>query len=183
MKDIFKETPNIVSFDFDDTLSMSVYEIPADYSEFSFEYPTRMSSEIKNIIQELYNAGTTIYLVTSRKDNLENRQEVVNFLKENNILGYFKDLIFTGTDKAHTLKQIGSEYHFDDDKHEFKVLKNIYPDSNLNFVHIKHPETPGEVKDSDNWEFEVLNSLQNFLRKQGFLKEYNYIKKLRNKWL
>lgn len=178
INDILQETPNIVSFDFDDTLSMPIYEISSDYSEFSFENPTKLSQKIKKIIEDFHAKGATIYLITSRKDTPENRAEVSKFLTDNNIRHYFTDLIFTGDDKAQTLKEIGSEIHFDDDEYEFKILKEKYPESHLKFIQIKHEEEPGKFRSEEDWIFKRLSSLSYELQKLNSFKALKELRRL-----
>jgi acid phosphatase class B len=167
IQDIMANPPKVASFDFDDTLSFGVFKVPNSDEWFESYQVTdrRMSPIIKDIIQKLYQAGTAIYMVTSRKDTVKNRIEVTEFLKENSVLNIFKELIFVGNDKAHKLQEIGSELHFDDDNHEFKYLKQEYPNTKTEFIQIQHTLIPGEISGQEgNWTMQKLGLLAKFLK-------------------
>lgn len=77
--------PAMASFDFDDTLQFNIYRVPEDWANYEVT-GHRMSPIIKDIITRLSAAGTTLYMVTSRKDSPENRVEVIEFLQANGML-------------------------------------------------------------------------------------------------
>ena len=118
-----KETPKVVSFDFDDTLAL------VD-SEYQYIGP---NSPLLSLFAEFQNRGFKVYIVTSR---LEKNEEMyrergdmtVNlFISEH---GLSPDgIIFTNLeDKVHTLKRIGAVLHFDDDEFEMAAIEQGAPE-------------------------------------------------------
>lgn len=183
IEDLLSNPPKIVTFDFDETLSMPVFQVPHDYAEFDDEdAPRKISSKMKALLSGLHGRGSAIYLVTSRKDTPENKQEVMQFLEDNGIIHYFRDFVFTGADKSHTLEILKSELHFDDDEYEFHSLKKDYPDTQVKFVQIEHPEEAGSERSEDNWNFKSLNSLERVLKRYGLSSEAIRVKELNKKW-
>lgn len=177
LKDLIDKVPKVASFDFDDTISISVYSVPENYEDIDIT-DKKVSQKIKGVIQELYQLRTQIYLVTSRRDTIKNREHVINFLKQNEIFHYFKDFIFVGDDKSHALNAIKSELHFDDDEYEFKILLKDYPNSAVKFIQIEHSNEVGALRDENTWNFKKLNGLKAFFKNYNLSKELNMLIKL-----
>ena len=134
----------VATFDFDETLAIWGYD---DY-EKQYAYPN-----LQTFLQliKLKNAGYDIHVVTSRHSSRS--KQVLDFIQNEEIVLYPKterekrikisDLIdeenihFAGGDKAHILKDLNSEIHFDDDETEFEIYSKLYPDNQMNFYHIK----------------------------------------------
>ena len=117
-----ESSPKIITVDFDDTLKMT-------------DSDTMNGPVIQELIK-LKNAGATIYIVTSRWNNAENRIELREFLDELKKEPYNLTIdafyLTSGDDKWYTLSGMKeilphgavSDMHFDDDNHEFRELKS-----------------------------------------------------------
>jgi hydroxymethylpyrimidine pyrophosphatase-like HAD family hydrolase len=134
----------VATFDFDETLAIWSYD---DYEKQS-AYPN-----LQTFLQliKLKSAGYDIHVVTSRHSSRS--KPVYNFIQNEEIILYPKtdkekrikisDLIdkenvhFAGGDKAHILKDLNSEIHFDDKAEEFELYSKLYPDDQMKFYHIK----------------------------------------------
>ena len=134
----------IATFDFDETLAIWSYD---DYEKQS-AYPN-----LQTFLQliRLKNQGYDIHIVTSRHANRS--AQVLDFIQNDEIVLKpntdqekrikISDLIdqenihFAGGDKAHILKDLNSEMHFDDDEEEFEIFSKLYPEDEMKFYHIK----------------------------------------------
>jgi acid phosphatase class B len=121
-------SPEVVTFDFDDTILMT-----RDDSDWGVV----QDKPNKNVIKDLHywsRNADRIYIVTSRYRNREGkghypkghpayRTSIEDFLKEQGI--YVNGVYFTnGKLKAPTLQKLGSELHYDDDPEEIRVAKS-----------------------------------------------------------
>jgi acid phosphatase class B len=121
---IIENADDVVSFDFDSTISMPEWDVEeGDYvrDNDGMEVAT-LNEEIAQKIKEYKENGYTVYLITSRYDRW--RDETEQFLKDHNLFQYFDDVIFTnGAWKADTCKRKGVKIHYDDDIEELRRLK------------------------------------------------------------
>jgi hypothetical protein len=120
------EKDNIVSFDFDDTIFMLDWDFEnSDFVRDENGNPTgKLNTKIAKKIKEYKTNGYTVYLITSRYAVW--REEVENYLKDNNLMGYIDDVIFTnGESKSITCKKLGVVKHYDDDRVEIRDLENV----------------------------------------------------------
>lgn len=142
----------IATFDFDETLAIWSYD---DYDKQS-AYPN-----LQTFLQliRLKNQGYDIHIVTSRHSSRST--QVFDFIQNDEIVLYPKtdqekrikinDLIdkenihFAGGDKAHILKDLNSEMHFDDDEEEFEIFSKLYPEAQIKFYHIQLLDKEGNV--------------------------------------
>jgi FMN phosphatase YigB (HAD superfamily) len=136
-KFIEEETPKVISFDFDDTLSL------VD-SEYQYIGPNKPLLEL---FREFQNRGFKVYIVTSRLEKNEEMYKergdmtVELFITEH---GLNPDrIIFTNLeDKVHTLRRNGAVLHFDDDEFEIAAIDQIAPE--IGAVQINY--TNGAIK-------------------------------------
>lgn len=175
LEHIISESPKVISFDFDDTLSMSNY-IPKEDGSHRDEEPERiMPAEIKNILMKIKEdlPDVIIHMVTSREDSSENREEVRKFLEKNKVLQYFSGLHFVGGDKALKLIDLNSEFHFDDNKREFEELNKI--PNNVGQVHLEYKNKPEEKRIPH---IKKINSLKLFFKKNNMHEELKYLERI-----
>jgi len=110
-----KRTPEIATFDFDDTLYFT---------------DTKSATPMVQAAKDLIAKGAKIYIVSSRKNEPFNRGFIANFAKENRIGLSSSPLQLDGihlTDerpKLDTLLQLGSEMHFDNDPEVGTEIEN-----------------------------------------------------------
>jgi hypothetical protein len=110
-----KRTPEIATFDFDDTLYFT---------------DTKSATPMVQAAKDLIAKGAKIYIVSSRKNEPFNRGFIANFAKANKIDLSSSPLQLDGihlTDegpKLDTLLQLGSEMHFDDDPEVGAEIEN-----------------------------------------------------------
>tara|TARA_R110000824_G_scaffold54914_1_gene151413 strand:- start:196 stop:942 length:747 start_codon:yes stop_codon:yes gene_type:complete len=142
----------VATFDFDETLAIWGYD---DY-EKQHSYPN-----LQTFLQliRLKNLGYDIHIVTSR--HASRSKPVFDFIQNDEIVLYPKtekekrikisDLIdkenihFAGGDKAHILKDLNSNVHFDDDETEFEIFSKLYPEAQIKFYHIQLLDLDGNV--------------------------------------
>ena len=111
-----QKEPTVVTFDFDDTLSLSHWGEEED--EWVHDGPHK---PFISKLQQYKNQGNTVYVVTSRSEKYEpkalenpNQRAVQEFLDEHGIS--VDGVYFTnGQSKIETLLQLGSTVHHDDD--------------------------------------------------------------------
>lgn len=104
----------IVSFDFDDTLGETICFEGQDIIMPISKWTSKLREHINN--------GDTCYIVTARFNTVENKQEIANFLQENQLS--VKDIICTN----HNLKgeycfNMGIQLHYDDDEDHLRDCK------------------------------------------------------------
>jgi FMN phosphatase YigB (HAD superfamily) len=113
------EEARIVTFDFDDTLIR--YDSDWEYKDDN--------NHIIDLFKRFYNAGYKVFIVTTRLQKHEaspDRINVAQFVKEHNLP--VAGVIFTeGEDKVHTLQDLNSLLHFDDDDFEWAAIEQKAP--------------------------------------------------------
>ena len=135
----------IVTFDFDNTIAMSHMVIGPD-GDVKYEFDGYNDQIIAKIKEHIQNQDE-IHIVTSRiktKEGMFPEDTIPKHLERLNLQGYFLPhrLHYTdGQPKIQTLRQIGSEMHWDDDVEEMISLKSspiryknpydLLPDSDL----------------------------------------------------
>jgi hypothetical protein len=104
------DKPEIVTVDFDDTLKME---------------DSGTANPI--VINQIKKEAKPVHIVTSRKDTPENRKEIEDFVKENEL--NIKDIHFTNLErKSKVLQSINSIKHYDNDSREWKNIENNAPE-------------------------------------------------------
>lgn len=109
----------VVTFDFDDTLLLTVSD------ENRGIRPAGVNGPILMQLVDHIQAGDEVHIVTSRLERLEHEDDgwpaVADFLSEHGLEGlpvHFTD----GDPKTETLARLGSKKHFDDDQWEIDTL-------------------------------------------------------------
>jgi hypothetical protein len=129
----------IITFDFDDTLKINAKDV------FGKDFPR---DEYIKQLKDYLNSGNNVYIVTSRDNTHENRQDIEDFLSSENLPKL--DIHFTnGKLKKDTLLKLDSSLHFDDDIEELKALKS----TGINTINTDD----GELKAFYKKYFEKLN--------------------------
>ena len=111
--------PKVVSFDFDDTLTLLD-------SEYNYKAPNKF---VVSLFKKFKEKGFKVLIVTSRMEKFEsdeNRLAVKDFVDE---MGLKPDGIYftEGQDKAPLLKNLDVVLHFDDDEYEWAALEAHAP--------------------------------------------------------
>jgi hydroxymethylpyrimidine pyrophosphatase-like HAD family hydrolase len=120
----------IVTFDFDDTLTLPHYDEEEELWTSGLEPNKKTISALKKFASN----GYEVKIVTSRHGTGKHKKDVATFAKKYSLP--VKDIIFTnGKDKVHTLLRIGSVLHYDDDPHELSLIKS----KGIKTIHIVHP--------------------------------------------
>ena len=120
----------IVTFDFDDTLTLPHYDEEEELWTTGLEPNKKTISAMKKFASK----GYEVKIVTSRHGTGNHKKDVATFTKKHNLP--VKDIIFTnGKYKADTLERIGSVLHYDDDTEELSRIKS----KGIKVIHIKHP--------------------------------------------
>ena len=120
----------IVTFDFDDTLTLPHYDEEEELWTAGLEPNKKTISALKKFASK----GYEVKIVTSRHGTGKHKKDVATFAKKHNLP--IKDIIFTnGKYKADTLERIGSVLHYDDDTEEISRIKS----KGIKTVYIKHP--------------------------------------------
>lgn len=120
----------IVTFDFDDTLTLPHYDEEEELWTTGLEPNKKTISAMKKFASK----GYEVKIVTSRHGTGNHKKDVATFTKKHNLP--VKDIIFTnGKYKADTLERIGSVLHYDDDTEEISRIKS----KGIKVIHIKHP--------------------------------------------
>lgn len=120
----------IVTFDFDDTLTLPHYDEEEELWTSGLEPNKKTISALKKFASK----GYEVKIVTSRHGTGKHKKDVATFAKKHNLP--IKDIIFTnGKYKADTLERIGSVLHYDDDTEEISRIKS----KGIKTVYIKHP--------------------------------------------
>ena len=111
----------IITFDFDNTIAMSYMDTRGDTAKPVFQ---QYNDEIVEKIKKNIDKGNEVYIVTSRKENLESyfpKQSIPYHLKQLGLDGYFlPDRLFytNGKSKYPILLKLKTEMHYDDDIEE-----------------------------------------------------------------
>ena len=120
----------IVTFDFDDTLTMPRWDEEEGLWMTGLEPNKKTISAMKKFASK----GYEVKIVTSRHGMGNHKIDVAMFTKKHNLP--VKEIIFTnGKYKADTLERIGSVLHYDDDTEEISRIKS----KGIKIIHIKHP--------------------------------------------
>ena len=120
----------IVTFDFDDTLTLPHYDEEEELWTSGLEPNKKTISAMKKFASK----GYEVKIVTSRHGTGNHKKDVATFTKKHNLP--VKDIIFTnGKYKADTLERLGSVLHYDDDTEEISRIKS----KGIKVIHIKHP--------------------------------------------
>ena len=120
----------IVTFDFDDTLTLPHYDEEEELWTSGLEPNKKTISALKKFASN----GYEVKIVTSRHGTGKHKKDVAMFTKKHNLP--VKGIIFTnGKYKADTLERIGSVLHYDDDTEEISRIKS----KGIKVIHIKHP--------------------------------------------
>lgn len=120
----------IVTFDFDDTLTLPHYDEEEELWTTGLEPNKKTISAMKKFASK----GYEVKIVTSRHGTGNHKKDVATFTKKHNLP--VKDIIFTnGKYKADTLERLGSVLHYDDDTEEISRIKS----KGIKVIHIKHP--------------------------------------------
>ena len=134
-----KELPPAISFDMDDTIYLTRWDYEnKDYIRDEKGNPAGdLNEDIAQKIKDFKVKGYKVFIITSRYAIW--RKETEEFLRDNNLMGYIDDVIFTnGAWKAKTCKRNGVKIHFDDDPEEIRRLK--YKD--IKGIKVKNPYVP-----------------------------------------
>ena len=79
------------------------------------------------VINQIKKETKPVHIVTSRKDTPENRKEIEDFVKENEL--NIKGIHFTNLDrKSKKLNDLNSIKHYDNDPREWKNIENNAPE-------------------------------------------------------
>jgi 8-oxo-dGTP pyrophosphatase MutT (NUDIX family) len=119
----------VVTFDFDNTIVKSFLNKTTDGEEhYMFG---GVNEEIIKRIKKFKDSGTTVFIVTSRRNDLEADESSVKVLIKQ--LGIEVDAVFytNGELKAQKLYELGSRLHYDDDPKEreaIEAFKNLHKD-------------------------------------------------------
>ena len=120
----------LVTFDFDDTLTMPYWSDEDGYWTSGSEPNKKTISAMKKFATK----GYDVKIVTSRHGTGDHKRTIATFVKKHNLP--VKDIIFTnGKWKADTLERLGSVLHYDDDTYEISRIKS----KGIKIVHIPHP--------------------------------------------
>ena len=128
----------VVTFDFDHTIVKSFLNQTVDGEEhYMFG---GVNKEIIKRIKKFKDSGTTVFIVTSRRADLEHDESSVKSLLKQ--LGIEVDAVFYTNEepKAQKLYELGSRLHYDDDpaEHEaIKAFKNLHKDFE---IEVKYPD-------------------------------------------
>ena len=101
----------LVTFDFDDTLTMPRW----DEEEELWMGGTEPNKKTISAMKKFASKGYEVKIVTSRHGTSDHKRAIATFARKYGLP--IKDIIFTnGKWKADTLDKIGSILHYDDDK-------------------------------------------------------------------
>jgi hypothetical protein len=122
----------VVTFDFDHTIVKSFLNKTVEGEEhYMFG---GVNEEIIKRIKKFKDSGTTVFIVTSRRNDLEAEESSVKTLLKQ--LGIEVDAVFytNGELKAQKLYELGSRLHYDDDPKEREAIiafKNLHKDFDI----------------------------------------------------
>jgi hydroxymethylpyrimidine pyrophosphatase-like HAD family hydrolase len=120
----------LVTFDFDDTLTMPRW----DEEEELWMGGTEPNKKTISAMKKFASKGYEVKIVTSRHGTSDHKRAIATFVRKYGLP--IKDIIFTnGKWKADTLDKIGSILHYDDDKEEITRIKA----KGIKVVEIPHP--------------------------------------------
>ena len=120
----------LVTFDFDDTLTMPRW----DEEEELWMGGTEPNKKTISAMKKFASKGYEVKIVTSRHGTSDHKRAIATFVRKYGLP--IKDIIFTnGKWKADTLDKMGSILHYDDDKEEITRIKA----KGIKVVEIPHP--------------------------------------------
>ena len=128
----------VVTFDFDNTIVKSFLNKTVDGEEhYMFG---GVNKEIIKRIKKFKDSGTTVFIVTSRRVDLEDEESSVKSMIKK--LGIEVDAVFytNGELKAQKLYELGSRLHYDDDPKEreaIEAFKKMHKDFD---IAVKNPD-------------------------------------------
>ncbi len=115
--------PEIITFDFDGTLTCERFLYNSPYSTIYDVQPHYSNIEK---IKQFKEKGARVYIVTRRLENRESIKEIGDFVRAFSLP--IDGLYFTNfEDKVHTLLRLGSRLHHDDDIKEIVAIKQYAP--------------------------------------------------------
>jgi len=143
--------PKIITVDFDDTIRMSNEDYEDDESESEEETQSEATPNpiVIDKIREFKAQGAKVYLVTSRQDTKDNEYFIDDYLDTNDV-PHDGIHLTNMKDKWYTVKELGSDMHFDDDDEEFKAIKHHieeFPEDKQNIKLMKVDWKTGKVKE------------------------------------
>lgn len=113
----------IISFDFDDTLAVTIYE-EDKYS--SFREDDDVLHPIPHIVERLeeYHAlGCTCIILTARRESFKSRKQIEKFLMQYRIYHCISKIVFSNLNlKGEYAKKEGVHLHYDDDPSHLEDL-------------------------------------------------------------
>lgn len=124
-----RESKGIITFDFDDTLTLPFWDKENELWSSSSEKP---HEENINKLKKHASEGYKIHIVTSRFER--DKPEVVRFVKHNRLP--VVDVIATGGPKGKALFNLNSLMHYDDTSKTFEDPENLFKGK---WVKIFHP--------------------------------------------
>lgn len=109
----------MITFDFDSTLTK-----PSQDEDGIWWDTLNPNQGMIQRIRDLASKGRILKIVTSRSDS--QLSDISNFVEKHD-LPISAIHATNGDDKVHTLKELGSTLHFDDDSHEIRQIKEHLP--------------------------------------------------------
>lgn len=120
---------DVVTFDFDNTIVKSFVNKTADGQEH-YQFGG-VNKEIIKRIKSFKKAGKTVFIVTSRQNDLESGETSVKSLLKQLKIDVDGVFFTNGEPKAQRLYELGSTLHYDDDPEEREAIeayKNLHKD-------------------------------------------------------
>ena len=144
-----------ITFDFDNTIAMSYMDDESEEVNYVFQ---EYNEDILDLIRSHIQNQDSVFIVTSRietKEQLFPEATIPKQLERLNLAGYFvpNRLYYTNSEpKLNTLRQLGSEMHYDDDVEEITVLKKagMNVKSSLDFYSDVQTVAKSIIFDSDD---------------------------------
>jgi hypothetical protein len=139
--------PSVITVDYDDTLLFHQYD-----PELGTVVDFAVNDDLVRRLRAMIAAGTTVYIVTARdpawEDDTPLQTPPYRFVKEQklDVAGIYYT---SGEFKAETLKRLGSELHFDDNKEELLMIQEKAP-----WIQRVRIVRPDDVPRQTRWGFE-----------------------------
>jgi RimJ/RimL family protein N-acetyltransferase len=129
------KTSAVISFDFDDTLTMPIKD-----DEGFWTSGLNPNMEMIQKMHEHKANGDKIIITTFRHGSPANKKEILQFINDNRLpIDNPEDIVFTGSkNKGEFLQMRGAELHYDDDTDVIDELES----KGMRYVHIQHPADP-----------------------------------------
>jgi len=144
------ENGEVVTFDFDDTLVLGIYE------DFVLK-KIKIRREIVNKMKKYISKGYKVYIITSRSFSAEKTFDkkqisIQEFLRREKIKLDKKQIIYTnGANKKSTLLSLNSTLHFDDDPVEWAELE----DAGIPVYKVKSPNENPQVPGTTDLDYSI----------------------------